>query len=121
MRYPFLGGSGVDFLSVPGEGIGSAGLGLGIGFGGVGTVGAGAGTRGYAGLQNYGVGFVGSISPYAGFDTAFNAGGGNVHSHASSYDRTPPRSYEEKSRPLRSPLLEEFRADKLKRWGVKVS
>lgn len=34
------------------------------------------------------------------------------------YDR--PRLYEEKNRPIRSPLLEEFRADKLKRWGVRV-
>lgn len=37
----------------------------------------------------------------------------------SDYER--PRLYEEKNRPIRSPLLEEFRADKLKRWGVRVS
>lgn len=52
---------------------------------------------------NYGLGLVGPASPYVGL-------GANA-----PWDR--PR--EERSRPIRSPLLEEFRADKTRRWTIK--
>lgn len=91
-------------------------------------------------MQNYGFGLggFGSLpppsltqqpsSPFMRFPNSLPSmglGGGNggaggyMMNNNNEYDR--PRLFEgEKNRPIRSPLLEEFRADKLKRWGVRV-
>lgn len=63
--------------------------------------------------SGYGLGLVGPASPYSSLPM------GNGGYRGPSYWDRPSR--EEKSRPIRSPLLEEFRADRSKRWGVQVS
>jgi hypothetical protein len=78
-------------------------------------------------LQTYGLGFatppppqsLQSNSPYIRFPNSLPSLGSGGYGMNNDYER--PRMFEEKNRPVRSPLLEEFRADKLKRWGVRVS
>jgi hypothetical protein len=77
------------------------------------------------GLQNYGLGgFMAPSSPYLGNALRFGGSGASNYGGPPSYLDGPiyerPR-FEEKNRPIRSPLLEDFRADKLKRWSVRVS
>lgn len=67
-----------------------AGMGLGLGYGGV--------PGGYGYLHGSAGPFQNAPDPY--------------------YDTRPVRKYEDKSRIIRSPLLEAFRADKSRRWGV---
>jgi hypothetical protein len=63
-------------------------------------------------------------SPYLGNALRFGGSGASNYGGPPSYLDGPiyerPR-FEEKNRPIRSPLLEDFRADKLKRWSVRVS
>jgi hypothetical protein len=58
-------------------------------------------------MPNFGLGLVGPASPHLPL---------GMHSN---YEPRP-RLGDDKSRIIRSPLLEEFRADKNRQWGVKV-
>lgn len=121
LRYPTLNngaglGNGLDFLLPHHQQQGGAG-----------------------GLSNYGMAFstapplMGShaaSSPYMRFGPPSGGLGGSGYPGAGAGaggpyllrgDHDRPRVYEEKSRPVRSPLLEEFRADKVRRWAVRVS
>ena len=59
-------------------------------------------------LSNYGLGLVGPASPYMSI-----GGGQSLYDTKSKEDRS--------TKPVRSPLLEDFRADKGRRWIVNVS
>lgn len=112
LRYPSLNGAGgigngnLDYLlGMPGTpSLQNYGLAVGAG---------GAGNGGSHHQQQQ------PTSPFMRYPNSLpNLGpGGFIFNN--DYER--PRAFEEKSRPIRSPLLEEFRADKLKRWGVRVS
>ena len=83
------------------------------------------------GPANYGlgVGLVGPASPFMGYGTpiplmpagypfAGLAMSAMPGSELYGYDK--PRRFHDKGMPIRSPLLEEFRADKTRQWGVAV-
>lgn len=96
-------------------------LGNGVG-GGLGSLDF-LGPNGSPGLSSFALSYGGGappapVSPYMRYASSGYAAPG-PYMLGGDYDR--PRGYEEKNRPVRSPLLEEFRADKLKRWGVRVS
>ena len=65
------------------------------------------GARPSPATHGYGLGLVGPMGPYV-----------PIQMHSGYEHRMVMR--EDRSRPIRSPLLEEFRADKSRRWGVKV-
>ena len=71
-------------------------------------------TPGYASM-GFGLGYSGVPG---GYGYLHGSAGPFQNAPDPYYDTRPTRKYEDKSRIIRSPLLEAFRADKTKRWGV---